>query len=278
MGNSSSSSLPRPPRLGKPKTKTKRGKKVKAQKIDIANKTGILSLQDLKLKQIPPDTFQLNKLKTLDCSGNNIISYPEEIQNLTMLKSLKFDRNNLTSLPHLEGLTRLTTLSVAGNRLDDESHCALPQSLQQLCLAQNALTRIPTGLALLGQVQTLDLSGCQFTRFPHPMVGMGSLSELILDDNAIETISSDIIHFLSLEILSLKRNRFRARTAAGQQSIAKEVFSETDIKRLHLDGNPLTQGELLGMEGFDVFLERRKKLKQKELHGGLTNFSLCGLD
>eukprot|EP00639_Heterosigma_akashiwo_P028911 CAMPEP_0194666042 /NCGR_PEP_ID=MMETSP0295-20121207/2477_1 /TAXON_ID=39354 /ORGANISM="Heterosigma akashiwo, Strain CCMP2393" /LENGTH=119 /DNA_ID=CAMNT_0039548211 /DNA_START=106 /DNA_END=465 /DNA_ORIENTATION=+ len=99
------------------------------------------------------------------------------------------------------------------------------------------------------------------------MVGMSSLSELVLDDNAIETISADIIHFFSLKAVSLKRNRFRAKTGTGQQSIAKEVFTETDIETLHLDGNPLTRGELLEMDGFQVFLERRKRMKQKKAAG-----------
>lgn len=49
---------------------------------------------------------------------------------------------------------------------------------------------------------------------------------------------------------------------------------------IHLDGNPITKGQLIALEGFDVFDGRRKKRITKEIAGGLTDTdrSVCGLD
>ena len=54
---------------------------------------------------------------------------------------------------------------------------------------------------------------------------------------------------------------------------------DTLLIDLNLHGNnKLTSTELNEFEGFDVFLMRRKKVKDKNLHGGaLVNMSVCGL-
>lgn len=247
--------------------------------MEVATKTGILSLHDLKLKQIPPDIFDLNHLKTLDVTGNHILSYPESITNFTQLKILRLDRNNLTSLPYLKDLPRLVDVSAPGNRLADDSTLEFPADLVKLNLARNAFREMPMSVLLLLKLQSLDLSGCQIICIAEFIPGLIGLTELILDENQIEVVPPSIIVLRKLTTLSLKRNLLRATVQGSQeQSIAPELFTSTAVERLHLDGNPLDKAELMQMRGFDTFLERRKKQKQKELQGGVTNFSLCGLD
>ncbi len=57
------------------------------------------------------------------------------------------------------------------------------------------------------------------------------------------------------------------------------MLSESTIVRLVLSGNPLRKGEFMEMDGAPVFMDKRAKLKSKELHAGLfSDLSVCGLD
>jgi len=47
----------------------------------------------------------------------------------------------------------------------------------------------------------------------------------------------------------------------------------------YVEGNSISKAQLVDFEGFERFLERRAKTKDKDLQGGaLADHSLCGLD
>jgi hypothetical protein len=81
-----------------------------------------------------------------------------------------------------------------------------------------------------------------------------------------------------LKTLSLKRNAL-GTGPQHQQALAAELFTDTAVVVLNLEGNHFTKAQLLDMQGVSTYMERRQSAKDKNLAGGaLLDLSLCGLD
>jgi hypothetical protein len=79
-----------------------------------------------------------------------------------------------------------------------------------------------------------------------------------------------------LIVLSLRSNTHNTLFAPA---IPASVFQDTLLIDLNLHGNPMSNTELNEFEGFDAFLDRRKKKKTTALTGGaMVNMSICGLE
>lgn len=164
-----------------------------------------------------------------------------------------------------------------GNILKDIPH-ALPPNLAKLSLKGNDLRTIPQRVIALGQLQELDLSDNGMVTLPETMDQMQELEEINLDGNKLTTLPAVFGRCNKLKILSARRNLLAGDVLI--QSIAAEVLGEgSTVQVLNLDGNSMSKEHLQRMKGFDAFLTRRTKLKNKEIHGGLnSDLSLCGLD
>ena len=67
----------------------------------------------------------------------------------------------------------------------------------------------------------------------------------------------------------------------GEQSIPKAIFEETSLNRIDLSGNQMiSKSIVMGFEGIDDFIERRKKTLDRNLAGGavVDNTLFGGLD
>lgn len=109
-----------------------------------------------------------------------------------------------------------------------------------------------------------------------------SLTELNLDNNVIVSLPNEVGQLQKLKTLSLRNNYIQVKStnfsSTNPQPIPASVFESTLLIDLNLHGNNLSSTHLNEFEGFNVFLERRKKVKSKNLYGGaLTDMSLCGL-
>jgi len=109
-----------------------------------------------------------------------------------------------------------------------------------------------------------------------------SLTELNLDNNVIVSLPNEVGQLQKLKTLSLRNNYIQVKStnfsSTNPQPIPASVFESTLLIDLNLHGNKLSSTQLNEFEGFNVFLERRKKVKNKNLYGGaLTDMSLCGL-
>ena len=106
---------------------------------------------------------------------------------------------------------------------------------------------------------------------------MVALTELILDNNVIVSIPNELGHVKKLKALSLRNNYIQY--GVNPQPIPTSVFEDTLLIEFNLHGNPMTNTQLNEFEGFDTFLERRKKKKTTAISGGaLVNMSVCGLE
>ena len=111
---------------------------------------------------------------------------------------------------------------------------------------------------------------------------VASLTELNLDNNAIVSLPTEVGHLKKLKALSLKNNYIQVKSThfseSNPQPIPASLFTDTLLIDFNLHGNKLTSTQLNEFDGFGVFMERRKKVKTKNLYGGaLVDMSVCGL-
>lgn len=278
--------------MGNAQPENRTGRKVVAQKLENAKKTGVLSLSEHKLEHVPDQVFQISNLRTLDLSNNALMAVSGKFVNLKNLTSINLDNNKLTpgSLAPISSLPKLQKLSIGDNLLGKPTAGAfksgdvlpeLPNSLKQLKINANFLSHVPRHImsSQLTRLEKLDLSHNQLASIPVDIANLKQLTELNLDDNVIVSIPQTAGSLTNLKVLSLRNNRISHPSNNNAPPLPASLFTETPLIDLNLHGNPLTSTQLNTMEGYDIFLKRRQVLKTSALLGGaMTNVDVCGLE
>ena len=291
-------------RIGGKPPKNRTGKKVVAEKIDIAKKTGVLSLQEHGLEEVPAQVFDLTNLRTLDISKNKLATAGgDRLVKLSSLKTLNLDSNKLTrgSLSALANLNKLQNLSAGGNQLGQARNKSpkagnkntpqpdplplLPRSLKHVKLDSNWFTSVPPQICNpnLTRLEKLDMSFNSLAALPASIGQLVALVEVNLDSNQLPSLPDEIGKLKKLKSLSLRNNEIKVSStnfsSKNPQPLPHSLFTDTAVVDLNLEGNNLTNTQLNLFEGFPKFLERREQIKTKGIYGGaLTNLSVCGLD
>lgn len=219
------------------------------------------------------------KMKTLDISGNAVKGLPVELYSMINLKTLHATRCNIQRVSDLSALDKLNLLDLDKNDLEIDVLGHLPVSLLRLNLSNNHFSGLPPSIINLLNLTELNLSGNRI----ESIEGIGALSSLIiiiLDNNQLMEIPMDASNLTKLRQISLKNNRFKKKSIAGLQSIPALFFTLTNVDNIDLSGNSeLLKADLMGFDGVETFIERRKKTKDKSLQGGaITSLDLFGLD
>lgn len=205
----------------------------------------------------------LTKLQILRAGGNAL---GKPISNLPNKNRTKHDKTkpmkNLDALPS-----------------------TLPSTLKQIVLDRNYFSQIPSSLLSpnLKKLEKLDLSCNQLATVPAEISNLSKLEELKLDDNKIISLPDAVGQLTCLKTLSLKNNLISPEGSAvfsanKPQPLPASLFTKTLLIDLNLHGNPMTSTQLNEFEGYNVFLDRRQKVKTKDIYGGaMTSFGVCGL-
>ena len=266
-----------------------------------------LDLSNNKLKALPDALANLKALKSLNCEHNKLTqgSISPSLAKLNNLTSLSLGNNRLGM--HLKEET--TRGGGGGGGVHNKSASSDPMplpllpvipSLKQLKLNHNQIHTIPPQLysPLLVKLELLDLSNNNIEVLPTGIQHLVSLQQLNLDHNALLSLPNEIGKLFKLKSLSLQYNQIQrivqddnrttkynttttTTTTANTttQPLPESLFTDTALIDLNLAGNPMTNTQLNEFQGFSTFLERRQKLKSKNIYGGaLTDLSVCGLD
>jgi leucine-rich repeat protein SHOC2 len=172
-------------------------------------------------------------------------------------------------------LNRLTHLKLDHNDLEGHKVGVFPVGLQHLDLSFNHIQNLPANVLNCVILQHLDLNQNRLATIAGIEV-LVLLVELILDDNNLTEIPPEISALCKLRHLSLKNNKL-----SNAMPLPPGLFTDTAVLNIELSGNKdLSKGELMRLEGVDVFLERRKACKNKAISGGgmLSDELLFGLD
>lgn len=229
------------------------------QHYDTASKTGVLQISDHKLKEIPPEVFDLSdRLRNLDLSKNKLTSLSDSIGKLKLLKQLNLDSNKIEVLPNcLVYMKKLEMLNISNNLLT-----ALPLSfsnlsnLKQIYLNNNKLKEFPLQLLGLNNLEVVELSNNKITVIP---CGMSDLyaAELNLSQNEITTLSDDLHQAPRLKILRLEEN------CLSLDAIKPSLLRDSKMHTINLDGNLFESKQLASVEGYNEYTERYTAMKKK---------------
>jgi len=201
------------------------------QLIDQAAREGWieLDLRDQEISELPPEIGQLINLQKLSIGAqrwgevseasrnvrrlldtNSLVSVPQEIGNLTNLRSLDLSNNKLTGLP-----------AEIGQLIN----------LQQFNLTHNQLTAVPPEFGQLINLEVLDLSSNQLVNIPSEIGLLTRLQSVNLSNNKLRVVFSEIGQLINLQELQIGGNELVA--------IPPEVGELISLRKLILRGNPI---------------------------------------
>ncbi|MBA7671768.1 hypothetical protein ES703_79931 [subsurface metagenome] len=143
-----------------------------------------IAINNGRLKELPDQIFQLTKLKSLYLNKNKIKTLPDSMGNLRELKILFLSNNNLEHLP-----------STIGNLV----------SLKQLFLMNNPLQKIPEKIGNLKSLISLDLGLIANISLPESLLNVKSLKDVNLQGTAINDSSESILKLLKQKGVNIYR-------------------------------------------------------------------------
>eukprot|EP00299_Pterocystis_sp_00344_P009787 c4230_g1_i1.p1 GENE.c4230_g1_i1~~c4230_g1_i1.p1 ORF type:complete len:579 (+),score=166.57 c4230_g1_i1:46-1782(+) len=223
--------------------------KVKATTLKRARQTGILSLANLSLTEIPDTIWTIydirfDDLSFRDCklitrmviTNNALTAIDKRITSLGGLKELVASENKIRELPdELFSMDSIHVLHFQNNELT-----SIPDSignlvgLRSLNLAHNRLTTIPSSLERLSGLTDLDVSHNQLKdicRLPYP-----NMTQLVLNNNKIEALPEGCFSELAaVKSINLASNRLTAIPAAVGLDRCRQ------LTEFNCDNNALTE-------------------------------------
>ncbi len=187
---------------------------------------GITSLTELRisgsLREVPAEIAQLTQLKRLSLESNEIRHLPPEIGALQNLETLYCYSNKLQDLPPEFGqLKKLRKAVLWSNELK-----TLPeeigglQALDELELKWNQIERLPESIGTLPKLVELDLGDNELSALPESLA-TSNIKVLNLKDNAFDTFPEVLTRMAHLEVLNLGENNIPAlpESVAGMAAL-----------------------------------------------------------
>ena len=161
------------------------------------------------LRRIPDTIGSLQKLETLDLSGNSLTALPEAIGDLKALKVLRLAGCPLTALPEsIRQLENLEILDLSGCPLKQLPDCLGGLKRLRSMIFEtwrwggSTLAVLPKSLGDLVSLKELDLSGTEVTTLPATVGRLRCLKKLSLP-SSITRLPLEL-GLLSLDELELK--------------------------------------------------------------------------
>ncbi|MCQ0111312.1 Leucine-rich repeat (LRR) protein [Zhouia amylolytica] len=205
----------------------------------------------LKMNSIPEEIGNLTNLRSLFLNGNNINSIPASIGNLTQLDRLALNSNRIAWLP--EELGNLT-------------------NLKWLILSDNNIQFLPISVGNLTSLTELFLNNNQLQEIPEELGNLKEIKVLRLRTNKLISLNNSVIDMTQIETVDLAYNDF--------QQFPSQLIEMDNLKNILFDGNdlqtvPATLGDMNNLETAS-FYRNRLFLIPEEL-GNLTNLKTLNI-
>lgn len=183
---------------------------------------------------LPNELGDLNQLKKLTLSKNQITGLPMSVGALTQLKELDLYNNILFNLPSTIGnLNLLEALRLESNPIN-----ALPSSignlvnLELLMLSNTSIATVPNNFDNLLSLKYLYIANTNLSTFPDEIYSLINLKKLYCGYSNISYISNDIKYLVQLEELYLHH--------CNLTTLPHELGQLPALQTLQLNNNQLT--------------------------------------
>lgn len=242
-----------------------------------------IDLSGRNLITIPITLYQkATEIITLNLSRNLTLDIPKDfVQSCTQLREIKYTSNEAWKLPpSLSLATRLSTLDISNNRLEQLEHAELNRlgGLLSLKLSNNKLTKIPPYFGDYRALRSLNLSSNSLTEFPPALRQLKTLVDLDISFNQISSLG-DIANLTNLERLWATNNKlagpfdpsFGALTSLREIDARFNAISDISV----VSQLPKLEALMLGHNSISQFEGSFNCLKVLFLnHNPVTNFDL----
>ncbi|GFO39701.1 leucine-rich repeat-containing protein [Plakobranchus ocellatus] len=193
-----------------------------------------LQLDNNDITSLPCSIGLFKKLIVLDISSNKMTFIPDEICQLTKMRTLIAKNNHLTTASFPKGLSSLKSLevlNVSGNHLEIfPTQFTLLEKLQVLHIGGNVLKKLPSSIKALSKLEVLYLGGNCLSEIPAEVGNLEMLTSLVLCDNRLQSLPPTLINLHRLRSLSLHNNQL--------STLPTEIVA-LNLVELSLRNNPL---------------------------------------
>lgn len=206
-----------------------------------------LELGSLKLRQLPPELFEMEGLTYLFLPNNRLEALPPEFCERLRLEGLVLDRNPLRSVPvELFEMTGLDNLSLSGTPVID---LPVPRqtnpTLKTLILDDMRWLDIPPDfLRNFPKLKSVSIAGSEQSLLPPDVFGLEQLIQLNVENNPIRSVPGEIGQLRNLLSLKLGDCQLQTLPKALGQLTQLETRAGSGPFGLHIAGNPFRDKEL----------------------------------
>lgn len=176
-----------------------------------ANQNANLILSGRSYKQLVSRLLEgAERVQLFDCSYNELVEFPEAIEELQQVRTFLASHNMLTEIPgptfaHFEHLVKLNLSHNKLTFLPDEITELV--NVEEFSCSHNALTDLPLMFHLMSGLKRLDLSNNAITQLPPELNGLALLEVLLLNDNEIAFLPDALMTLATIKVLNLARNK-----------------------------------------------------------------------
>ncbi|MCY3410018.1 MAG: leucine-rich repeat domain-containing protein [Candidatus Heimdallarchaeota archaeon] len=150
-----------------------------------------LDLSNLELTDIPVSIFSLISLRELNVSNNKLKSIPQELYNLTKVEKINLSNNQLTEfLFDLSRFSSLSELTLSNNQLTEGPRASTYSFIKSLDLRDNQVIGLVDMINFV-DLQFLKITNNPISKFPSDLSKLRQLQEIHLDDTQVETFEND---------------------------------------------------------------------------------------
>lgn len=185
------------------------------------------------LSSFPDDIEVLNSLQELSSPFVGLGTLPYRVCLLTSLVKLDISNNKLSKLPHEFGhLTNLRSLEVQNNKLIELPSTFSNVARLEYCNASgNALGCLPSDIGQMKKLEVLILNTNRLTFLPDSITQASSLRHLWLAENRLEQLPPHFEMLQGLEKIVLRSNSL--------QTPPWEVLGIKTLTQCTVDNNPI---------------------------------------
>ncbi|KAL9956290.1 hypothetical protein ACROYT_G037750 [Oculina patagonica] len=208
-----------------------------------------LNLDYNDLKFLPKEISVLCSLKVLSATGNQLQELPDTMQELGNLESLHLNENSLRELPmFLSRFQHLKILDAIGNEIESWGE-GLGESLLELRLDENNLSKLPSSFSCMKNLKVLELGDNNITSLPEDVGLLSKLEIFNLSHNKLSHLPASVGELPSLKIFDLSGNNIENLPEKFQSA---EVIENIFVDKNYLKVLPSWFGSLCSIENLGI--------------------------
>lgn len=161
-----------------------------------------------KIQTIPFYICKFYNLENIDLTSNQISWISNRFAQISNLKSVYLDHNNILVLSLNNFPSKIKKISASFNNIYNiinESHTQL-NYLTYLNINHNNIRRIPSIIFDISNLECLDLSYNFVANVPFQISNLKRLKRLYINNNNLYCINKGLLHIYSLQVLAIANN------------------------------------------------------------------------